>query len=274
MAGETDTTPSEISGFGQPELMAERLPDNEAIESQLKDIKDDAFQFRKLTIDQELQVLIPKLADSAYKGLQEEIKDHGCRDPVIVWKGHDIILDGHNRYKICTEFNIHFDIKEYEFANRTDVKIWMITNQNARRNLSTSQTAMQAGKLAVLYSEKAKARQGTRTDLGQELDESERGNSNKKAADGMGVSPQSVAYAVKILKKGIPELIGLAESGKIAVSSAAKVAGLPPEDQKVVVEKAKDLIQEGEKPKIEDICIRQFEFDPSRQSDFDPLLSG
>ena len=87
-----------------------------------------------LIIDSEFESLIPKLADNEYEGLKEDIKNRGCRDPVVVWKDQNIILDGHHRYRICTKLGIPFKIEEYEFPNRTAAKIFMFTNQNSRRN--------------------------------------------------------------------------------------------------------------------------------------------
>jgi hypothetical protein len=259
MAGITATTPEEIAHLGQYE--EERQSENEKIEGQIEEIKSDEFQFRKnLTIDPEFEVLIPKLADSEYEGLKEDIKKHGCRDPVIVWKDHNVILDGHHRHKICTELGIHFDTIEYEFANRTEAKIWMITNQSGKRNLNTSQLAMQAAKLADLYSEKAKERQGIRTDLGQKIDESERGSSAEKAAKEMGISHTTVSYAIKVMDKGIPEVVELVESGIVTVSNAAGfVAETSPEVQKSVVDVARTQIQEGEKLSLVAILFKMEE---------------
>lgn len=249
MAGITATTPEEIAHLGQYE--EERQSENEKIEEQIEEIMSDEFQFREnLTIDQEFEVLIPKLADSEYEGLKEDIKKHGCRDPVIVWKDHNTIIDGHHRYKICTELGIPYNIEEYEFANRTEVKIWMITNQNARRNLNPSQLGMLAIDLEALYGEKAKERQGIRTDLGQEIDESERGSSAKKAAKVMGISHQTVAYAKRVDQKGVPGLAELVRSGKVAVSAAAEVADESPEIQEKIVDKSRTQIKEGNKPNV------------------------
>ena len=245
-------TSEEIAPLGQSE--EERQSENEKIEEQIKETKSDESPLRKnLIIDSEFEALLPKLADSEYEGLKEDILEHGCRDPVVVWKGQNIVLDGHHRYRICTELGIPFEIVEYEFPNRNEAKIFMITNQKSKRNLNASQLAMQAAKLVALYGEKAKERQGVRTDLNQKFDESERGSSNKKAADKMNVSPQSVAYAIQVLENGNRELIELVESGKIKVSDAAKVSDQTPEVTEMVVEKAINKIKEGKKTKIKDI---------------------
>ena len=237
-------TSEEIAPLGQSE--EERQSENEKIEEQIKETKSDESPLRKnLIIDSEFERLLPKLVDSKYEGLKEDILEHGCRDPVVVWRNHNIILDGHHRYRICTKLEIPFKIEEYEFPNRTAAKIFMFTNQNSRRNLNPSQLAMLALNLEALYGEQAKERQGIRTDLGQEINESERGSSAEKAAKVMGICPQSVAYAKRVDKKGIPELAGLVRSGKVAVSAAAEVADEPPEVQKSVVDEARIQIQKG-----------------------------
>jgi ParB-like chromosome segregation protein Spo0J len=250
MAGKADTTPNDIAGFGILDQMDKGLPENESIEYQVEDIKDDAFQFRKLTIDPEFKSLIPPLNKGEYEGLKEDIKAHGCRDPLIIWKGQGIILDGHHRYEICEELKLPFETVEYEFADRTGAEIWMIKNQRGRRNLNESQRSMLAVALEALYGEQAKNRQGTRTDLGQKLDQSEKGRSAEKAANEMGISHQTVNSAKKVVNKGIPDLKKMVESGEAKVSVAAKVASYPADVQEKIVEKALNQIQEGKKPKI------------------------
>lgn len=84
-------------------------------------------------VDEELRALIPPLNPEEYDGLVESIVKEGCRDPVLIW--NNIIIDGHNRVKICTERNIPFKTAEMRFNSKDDVKIWMIDNQLSRRNL-------------------------------------------------------------------------------------------------------------------------------------------
>ena len=54
---------------------------------------------RDLRVDEEFQALIRPLTDDEYQTLEESIRREGCREAIVIWKG--IILDGHNRYKIC-----------------------------------------------------------------------------------------------------------------------------------------------------------------------------
>jgi ParB-like chromosome segregation protein Spo0J len=241
MAGDIQITPNEILDFDKTEPTTEIQPENMVTEH---------LEMPNLTEDTEFKGLIPPLTNDEYLTLKESIKADGCHDPLIVWKGQNIILDGHHRYKICVELGLPFKITEIEFLNRTEVKIWMIKNQRGRRNLNESQRAMLAVQLEALYSEQAKERMGTRTDLSQNLDQSEVGKSADKAANDMGISHQTVSFAKKVVNKGIPKLTEMVESGDVAVSAAARVASNPPEVQEKIVEKAATQIQEGNKPKI------------------------
>jgi N6-adenosine-specific RNA methylase IME4 len=59
------------------------------------------------------------------------------RDSLVTWQG--ILIDGHHRYKICTEHNIKFETTEADLSDRHAVINWMIANQLGRRNLSGMQ---------------------------------------------------------------------------------------------------------------------------------------
>jgi hypothetical protein len=54
-----------------------------------------------LTINPELQSLIPPLTTEEYAQLEANILQDGCHDPLIVWQEEQTLLDGHNRYAIC-----------------------------------------------------------------------------------------------------------------------------------------------------------------------------
>jgi hypothetical protein len=58
----------------------------------------------------------------------------------VVWDG--VLLDGHNRYDICTKHGIKFKTVERNCKDRDDAKQFIFQNQLGRRNLTTSQRAM------------------------------------------------------------------------------------------------------------------------------------
>lgn len=205
-----------------------------------------------LTIDSEFKDLIPPLDQGERENLKKSLQNEGCRDKLVVCEleGKHILLDGHNRYEICHELGIPFQSTDIKLPNRTEAKIWIIKNQRARRNLNESQRAMLAVKLEALYGEEAKQRKGKRTDLGQNLDLSVAGRSAEKAAKDMGVSHQTVSFAKKVVKEGIPELKKMVESGDVAVSAAAKVTSRSSHVQGKIVENAATLIKEGKNPNV------------------------
>ncbi len=93
-------------------------------------------------VSHEFKQLITPLSSEEKTMLRLSLLNEGCREPLIVWKKSDkerILIDGHNRYAICKEFNIPFNIKELKFRNKDEVKDWMIDNQLGRRNLSPDQ---------------------------------------------------------------------------------------------------------------------------------------
>lgn len=212
----------------------------------------DEETVESLRIDPEFMGLNPPLDPVEKEELKRSLLKEGCRDKLAICRldGEYVLLDGHNRYGICQELGIPFETTKIDISNRIEAKIWILKNQMARRNLNESQRAMLAVALMDLYAEDAKLRQGTRTDMGKNLDQSKAGRSAKKAGDDMGISPQTVIFAGKVAKKGIPELAGLVNSGKVAVSAAAKATSLPPDTQRIVVEKVEEKILKGKRADI------------------------
>jgi hypothetical protein len=76
---------------------------------------------------------------------------------VLTWNG--ILIDGHNRYEICTKHGLAFSVVEKEFASESNVKEWMINNQFGRRNLSNYQRSVLALELESVFSDRAKEQQ-------------------------------------------------------------------------------------------------------------------
>jgi site-specific DNA-methyltransferase (adenine-specific) len=92
-----------------------------------------------LKIDPDFQKLLPILPQETIDGLRKSIQTDGCTDPIIVWKGQGIVIDGHNRLQICTELGIPYAVQEMEFESKEDAAKWIIERQINRRNLNTFQ---------------------------------------------------------------------------------------------------------------------------------------
>lgn len=112
-----------------------------------------------LRINEEFKNLIPPLTEEEREGLGRSVLMFGCRDKIITW--NNIIIDGHNRYEICTKNNVTFEIlkMDYDFENEEEVKQWIIKNQFARRNISSYQRSLLALQLKESIAQKAKENQ-------------------------------------------------------------------------------------------------------------------
>ena len=97
----------------------------------------------KLIIDEEFRMLLPALDEDTLALLEINLLENGCRDPIVVWG--DIIIDGHNRYDICTRHTIPFTTAAKEFDSRDEALIWIISTQISRRNLTPIQLSFFRG---------------------------------------------------------------------------------------------------------------------------------
>ena len=96
-----------------------------------------------IKIDEEFRDLLPSLDKQTFELLETNLLENGCRDSLVVWG--DILIDGHNRYAICTEHDIPFTTISKEFDSREEAMIWIITTQVARRNLNATQLSRYRG---------------------------------------------------------------------------------------------------------------------------------
>jgi hypothetical protein len=99
-----------------------------------------------LKIDDGFRFLIPDLSQEESDQLEKNVLRDGCIDPIVIWAGHNIILDGHNRYRICNKNGIEFKTYPMDFASREDAVNWIIDNQLGRRNLTELQISYLIGK--------------------------------------------------------------------------------------------------------------------------------
>lgn len=179
-----------------------------------------------LTIDPEFEAFIPPLDAMDYAHLKANILADGCREPISVWNG--TILDGHNRYRICTENGIPFSTIEISSVHtRAEAFVWMYENQLGRRNLEPFMRAEMALKVKPYIEERARER--SRANLKQNAGSTEWQNSatrekpirtDEKLAEKANVSRNTIQRVEKILEKAKPEVIEKARSGEISINQA------------------------------------------------------
>jgi len=92
-----------------------------------------------IRIDKEFRDLLPPLTDTEYEALEKSIVEHGCREPLTVWSHENnvLLLGGYNRFAICMQHQIDFEIVQTkDVTTRLQAKIWILKDQINKRNLS------------------------------------------------------------------------------------------------------------------------------------------
>lgn len=199
-----------------------------------------------IRIDPEFESLIPPLTADEFKQLEENCVAEGIRDPLVVWStgkpgDDDILVDGHNRWKISANHGgILFTTKRIMFKDRDEVKKWIIQNQFGRRNLSAYDRSVLALKLKPLIQEKAKENQGERTDICQKSDRSSI-DTKKELAKAAGVSHDTIHKVEKIEAEASEKTKQAIRNGDISINHAFN--NLPSQRNKDIVKEAKRQAQ-------------------------------
>lgn len=205
----------------------------------------------KLKIDPEFRGLIRPLTTAEREQLEANLLADGCLDAIITWEG--IIVDGHNRYEICTEHDIPFDIIEKEFDCRESVIAWICNHQLGRRNLSEATRKYLIG---IQY-DAEKISRGLRNKMGvnqygrldpeseTEIEKSKhkRHLTAERIARENNISPATVqkyslySKALDRLKRKVPEIFPKILSGEYKVSheNVVELAELSPQEIRIVM---------------------------------------
>ena len=215
-----------------------------------------------LKVNDELKALIPPLTDKEYQTLEQNIINEGCRDALIVW--NDVIVDGHNRFEICQKHGIQYNVQDYEFDSLDDVKVWMIDNQDGRRNLTDGWKFELAQEKKKILAEKGRDKQlqtlkrGNKNPDLSKMDKTEH-NTQKQIADDLGWSIGKTARADKVWNKADDDTKEKIKSNEISFNQAYNE--IKKEEKKQAKEqKLKQQAEEGAKKNI-DIDLRLGDFE-------------
>ena len=92
---------------------------------------------RALNINPKFRDICRPLTDAEKELLHRDLLGRGMLNPIIVWQGKDIIVDGHNRYAWATQNKQPFEVREEFFADEDSVLEFIIQNQLGRRNIDS-----------------------------------------------------------------------------------------------------------------------------------------
>jgi N6-adenosine-specific RNA methylase IME4 len=164
--------------------------------------------------------LFPPMPEEQFSALKDDIRDNGLRNPIVLFENK--ILDGRHRYLACLRLGRQPVSVIYDGE---DPLGFVISHNLNRRHLDESQRAMIAARLANMMGVGRPSKDIA--PIGA--------ISGSEAADRMSVGRRNVVRAKKVLKEGTAELADAVDTGKIAVSVAAKIAELEPEQQQQVI---------------------------------------
>ena len=113
---------------------------------------------RTPTVLPEMAELLPPLTGEQLAALEADLLKNGCYAPIIVNEDM-VIVDGHNRQRLCQEHGIPYKMAVFSFEDLLEAKRWAIENQRGRRNLEKWELGKIALKLRPDIEAKAKANQ-------------------------------------------------------------------------------------------------------------------
>jgi hypothetical protein len=187
-----------------------------------------------LVIDNEFKSLVRPLTEVEFSSLEESLLVEGCRDAIVTWG--DVIVDGHNRYAICSRHGIEFNTFPLEFPSRAAAKVWILKNALSRRNLTDGEKFEYALQLKEMLHEaglekmREGGKEGREKQLGglsinnkppqsESVKEEPKHDTRKEIASNLGWSPTKVAQA-EVVRRTAPEKWEEVKTGAKTVGGA------------------------------------------------------
>jgi site-specific DNA-methyltransferase (adenine-specific) len=203
-----------------------------------------------IVVNPEYASLVPKISDSQYKEIKQDIQEHGQHVPIIInQKGE--ILDGLTRNRICQELEIETRtmLCSSEYEDPLLAKQFIININRNRRQLDTFQRIELEYKLEPIEAQLARRRQSEAggdkksdhsiQNYTKRSEEQKKGRVIDIAAKRAQVSPMTYFKGRELIKKESPEILEKLRTGKLKID---KVYG-----RRVKQEKRQQLIEEAKK---------------------------
>jgi DNA modification methylase len=187
-----------------------------------------------IKINPEYSKLVNQLSNAEHEALKSSISNKGLHLPIIVSQDN-VILDGHNRLKICQELGIEPKFEVKEFSDQSQEKEFVIEINLKRRHLNSFQIAELEYKMEEIYKERAKMRSLNNLknvnkeinlstalpdaiDINKEQEKVETGKVSEIIAKKTGLSPRTYERAKKIIEEGSEEVKEKLRANKSTIS--------------------------------------------------------
>lgn len=202
-----------------------------------------------ITVNEELLAYIDPLTPDEHEALERSLLAEGCRDALVLWG--EVLVDGHNRYGICSKHGIPFQtVQNTRFTSLDEVHLWMIDQHLGRRSVSDFQRGVLAlrkkdilaARVPLPPGEAASAEPAPSTPTPAAPEPLTSREALAKAAR---ISSNTISQIEKIQKSATPELVAAVKSGTISINTAATVASLPIEAQVAAAAGGKKELQQA-----------------------------
>lgn len=202
-----------------------------------------------ITVNEELLAYIDPLTPEENEALERSLLAEGCRDALVLWG--EVLVDGHNRHRICTQHGIPFNtVQNTRFTSIDDVHLWMIEQHLGRRSVSDFQRGVLALRRKDILT--ARMKPATAEASGAEASANAVAAGKPEPVPTMGaiaksarISNATINQIEKIQKSAAPELVAAVKSGTISINAAATVASLPMDAQVAAVAGGKKELQQA-----------------------------
>ena len=197
-----------------------------------------------IIVKEELKAYIDPLTAEEHQALERSLLAEGCRDALVLWG--NILVDGHNRYGICTQHGIPFKTMQHpHLKSMEDVHLWMIEQHLGRRSVSDFQRGVLALRKKAIVDARRRAEQ-------ERLARESAGETPLDATDDADLPPWEPAPKLskadlarqaklstthlnqieKIQDNATAEVIAALRNGEINLSTAATLVQLSEDEQR------------------------------------------
>lgn len=209
-----------------------------------------------LRLNPEYDKLLPKMSEEEFAELKTSIQTEGQHYPIIVNEDLEV-LDGHHRFRACTELGIEPDFEVRKFEDKLLEKKFIIEANLRRRHLNNFQLVELAVPLLEIEKALAKKRQskggknGRDMQLGLASEDAEpepKAKATDAVAKKVGVSTRTFERGKKILEKASEDDKQKLREGKTSISKVYQeiVTNENPQPQK---EDANEPLAQQESPR-------------------------
>jgi ParB family chromosome partitioning protein len=124
-------------------------------------------------------------------------------EPVVIWKGKNVVVDGHTRLKAAIEAGIpEIPVEEKEFASLDEAVRYTYKRQADRRNLTQAEIFAAA------------------TRLQNKTKQDGLGRGSEQLAKELGISAATIQHARKVASDAPPEIIDQVKKNKLSINKA------------------------------------------------------